>query len=240
VAIPALAALIWLGVWQLQRAQWKADLTAQYEQAAKAPPQPLGVAICSFAKLNRAPTREELYRPIDGANVVAAALMSWPPAGARFRMFGQDANGNAGWRHLVVTDPPDCLADQGRILVEGPFEPFIPGQQPVVADAGPAPARYMAVEWPAKPVFAMANSPMDNDWHWFDAAAMASYLDVPKINDRFYLEIMPEELPAFLSRTPVATHYGYAATWFGMAIAFAVIYALFHARAGRLRFRKPE
>lgn len=42
IAVPALAALIALGVWQVQRASWKADLIVQFEQAAKAEPPGAG------------------------------------------------------------------------------------------------------------------------------------------------------------------------------------------------------
>jgi cytochrome oxidase assembly protein ShyY1 len=87
-------------------------------------------------------------------------------------------------------------------------------------------------------MFTLDNDAADNDWHWFDAAAMAAYLGVPKVDDRFYLAVLPDALPANLDRTPPETHYGYAITWFGMAIVFVVIYAVFHARAGRLRFGK--
>jgi surfeit locus 1 family protein len=58
------------------------------------------------------------------------------------------------------------------------------------------------------------------------------------LNNRFYLRAFNGQLPDKLTRTPPVTHYGYAVTWFGMAIAFLVIYAAFHARAGRLRFGK--
>jgi cytochrome oxidase assembly protein ShyY1 len=67
---------------------------------------------------------------------------------------------------------------------------------------------------------------------------MARFLGVPAINDRLYLTALQKGLPEHLARTPPATHYGYAITWFGMAIVFVVIYAVFHARAGRLRFGK--
>jgi surfeit locus 1 family protein len=229
IAIPALALLIGLGVWQLQRAEWKADLIADFERSkTEAPIHSLSQALCDSG---------DRSRPISGAVVVGGALASWPPAGAAFRMYGQDASGAAGWRHLVVSTPPACIDDKGRILIEGPFERFIPGGRQALIDPGPEPAHYTIANWPEKPMFALDNSPPKNDWHWFDAKAMADYLDVP-INREFYLAIMPGELPAHLARTPPGTHIGYAVTWFGMAIAFVVIYALFHARAGRLRFRK--
>ena len=237
IAIPALAALLWLGAWQAGRAQWKAGLIAEYESAVATAPQPVEAALCPLA--NGEPQREEFYRPIDGASV-ASLLNGWPPAGASIRMFGQDAAGNAGWRHLVLVTPPDCLVEQGALLVEGPFEPFIPGQSATLAPAGPAPMRFTIAEWPGKPMFAVANSPETNDWHWFDRAGMERALATPRINGAFYLAVMPETMPVHLTRTPPATHIGYSVTWYGMAIAFVVIYAVFHARAGRLRLGRRE
>jgi cytochrome oxidase assembly protein ShyY1 len=38
VVLGAVAVLVWLGVWQLQRATWKEDLLARYAQAEKLPP----------------------------------------------------------------------------------------------------------------------------------------------------------------------------------------------------------
>jgi surfeit locus 1 family protein len=237
LAIPALAALLWLGAWQAGRAQWKAGLIEDYERAAASAPQPADTAVCAFAEGKQG--REELYRPIDGASV-SELLGGWPPEGAALRMFGQDAAGNTGWRHFVIADPPPCLAEQGKLLVEGPFEPFVPGEPSRAPAPGPMPPRYIAALWPAKPMFAAANSPETNDWHWFDAPEMAKAFGVPRVNDHIYLAVMSETMPVHLTRTPPATHIGYSVTWYGMAIALVVIYALFHARAGRLRFGKRD
>jgi surfeit locus 1 family protein len=237
VAIPATAALLWLGTWQANRAEWKAGLITEYERAAASAPQPVDEALCALA--NREPKREDLYRPIDGGSVVQL-LNARPPSAAAVRMFGQDAAGSAGWHHLVLAAPPACLAGQGELLVAGPFEPFIPGQTTAVASAGPGPKRFMAVTWPDRPTFTAANSPETNDWHWFDRAGMEQALGAPKINSAFYLAAMPDTMPVHLTRTPPATHIGYSVTWYGMAIAFVVIYAVFHARAGRLRFGKRD
>jgi surfeit locus 1 family protein len=237
IAIPALAALLWLGTWQANRAEWKAGLITEYERAAASAPQSVEEALCALA--SGAVKRGDLYHPIDSASVVHM-LEGWPPAGAAVRMFGQDAAGNTGWRHLIPATPPGCIAEQGALLVEGPFELFIPGQAVAAVPIGPAPKRFMAVEWPGKPMFAAANSPETNDWHWFDRAGMEQALAVTKLNDAFYLAAMPETMPVHLTRTPPATHIGYSITWYGMAIAFVVIYAVFHARAGRLRFGKRD
>lgn len=238
IAIPAVAALVWLGAWQSGRAEWKAGLIEDYERTAASPPQPVEMALCTLAEGEL--TDQDLYRPIDGASV-GKLLGQWPPEGIAIRMFGQDPAGTAGWRRLVLAKPPPCLVERGMLVVEGAFEPFVPGEAPQAPAASPMPpARYTVAMWPAKAIFAAPNSPETNDWHWFDAAEMARAFGVPRINDRIYLAVMPETMPAHLIRTPPATHMGYSATWYGMAIAFVVIYALFHARAGRLRFGRQD
>lgn len=233
VAIPAVAALLWLGSWQAGRAEWKSRLIDDYERAATSVPLSAEAALCALA--TGVPRQEDLYRPVDGASV-EGLTGGWPPGGEFVRMFGQDAAGNTGWRRLGLVTPPACIAEQGRLVVEGQFEHFIPGQPERAPAAGPAPGRYTLARWPAKPMFAAGNSPETNDWHWFDATEMQKAFGASRINDRYYLAVMPETMPAHLTRTPPATHIGYSATWYGMAIAFVVIYAVFHARAGRLRF----
>ena len=237
VAIPAVTALLWLGAWQAGRAEWKAGLIENYERASASIPESAETALCRLVEAT--PKQDDLYRPIDGVSI-EKLLGGWPPRGEVIRMFGQDAAGNAGWRRLGLVTPPACIAGQGRMVIEGQFEPFIPGQPERVPVVGSVPARYMLAVWPAKPMFAADNSPETNDWHWFDTPGMAAAFGSSRINDRYYLAVMPETLPAHLSRTPPATHIGYSATWYGMAIAFVVIYAVFHARAGRLRFRRRD
>lgn len=213
IAVPALAALIALGVWQTQRAGWKADLIQQFAEAAKAEPQSPETALCTGT-------------PKEGA-VVA------PPAasGPMLRMFGHDAEGTAGWREFQAVQL-SC----GAVLVETGFEVLAIGGAPPPG-ARAAPDRFLVQHWPEKSFMAPENAPADNEWHWFDAPQMATRLDAAPLNAAFILTPL-SGTPDFLVRTPPESHIGYAVTWFGMAIAFAVIYGVFHARAGRLRFRK--
>ena len=86
---------------------------------------------------------------------------------------------------------------------------------------------------------AAPNVPERNEWSWFDAPAIIKALGLPRLDTRYVLAPL-EGIPDYLVRTPPETHIGYAVTWFGMAIAFAVIYGLMHKRAGRLRFRRAQ
>jgi surfeit locus 1 family protein len=222
LAIPALALLISLGVWQLPRAEWKKTQIEKFEVALKAAPLTLNGAVCGEdAAAGRVVSARDVDQHIDLLHSI--------------RMFGQSPNGQAGWRLFSAASPSAC-SDTGVVLAELGFEPMMQQMSPAEPPAGKR--DYLLTAWPPRGMFTLDNDAADNDWHWFDAAALAAYLGVPKVDDRFYLAVLPDALPANLARTPPETHYGYAITWFGMAIVFVVIYAVFHARAGRLRFGK--
>ena len=213
IAVPAMAALIALGVWQSQRAGWKADLIQQFAEAAKVEPRSPEAALCAGT-------------PKEGT-VVAPPTASGP----MLRVFGHDAAGTAGWREFQAVQL-SC----GAVLAETGFEALnIGGAPPLTSKT--APDRFLIQPWPEKSFMAPENAPADNEWHWFDAPLMATRLEAQPLNAAFILTPL-SGTPDFLTRTPPESHIGYAVTWFGMAIAFAVIYGVFHARAGRLRFRK--
>lgn len=214
-AVPILVALVALGVWQAQRAGWKAELIRDFEQAAQAAPLTLDAACAAGLA--------------DGQVIV-------PPSasGTALRLFGNDAGGSPGWRLFQV-----AILCGKPVLMEAGFEKLViggpGGQLPEGASARPVIDRYIVEPWPEKSAMAPDNAPGRNEWHWFDAAAMGQAIAAPELDARFIVTPYAG-MPSFLSRTPAETHIGYAVTWFGMAAAFLVIYAVFHARAGRLRF----
>ncbi len=214
-AAPVLAALIALGVWQAQRAAWKSGLVRDFEQAAAAAPLTLD-RVCS-------------------AGLAEGQVIAPPAAAGRsLRLFGNDASGTPGWRLFQAAEI--CGS---QVLMESGFEALViggpGGQLPAGARAKPVIDRYIVEPWPEKSALAPANAPERNEWHWFDDAAIGEALEATRF-DATFIVTPYAGMPAFLSRTPPATHIGYAVTWFGMAAAFLVIYAVFHARAGRLRF----
>lgn len=216
-AIPMLAALVALGVWQGQRAGWKAEQIAALEQQLAAPP--LGVDEVCAAGLSDG----QIIMPLTGQ-------------GPEIRLFGHRASGEAGWKRFQAGQV--C----GRqILIQTGFDALdIGGPGGRLPTPPPPPAdRFIVQPWPEKPMMAGANAPQRNEWYWFDAPAMASAVGQPQL-DTAHIVVPLDGKPDFLVRTPPETHVGYAVTWFGMAIAFAVIYGLFHMRAGRLRFGRKK
>lgn len=219
LSAPILATLIALGVWQAQRAGWKANLVQEFEAAAAT--QPLSPeAACALG--------------------LAEGQVVTPPEanGTMLRVFGHNSAGSPGWREFQAAE----LCGR-RVLVQSGFEALMiggpGGQLPVRAETAPAIDRYIVEPWPEKSLMAAANSPERNEWHWFDPGAMESALAANDLDPRFILTPYAG-VPDFLSRTPPETHIGYSVTWFGMAVAFLVIYGVLHARAGRLRFGRAN
>jgi len=231
IAIPALAAMIWMGDFEVKRAYWKAGLIADYEKMAAAPAQSLSELLCGPTL---APA-DIIGRPVRAADV-EMNLKSTAAKAEPVRMFGHSDKGDAGWRLLEAAAPPQCIAKEGALLVETGFE-TLNHTKTIYASSGDPPQRYTVQSWPNKSMFAPKNYVADDDWHWFDAPAIAKALGAQKLNADYYLTVvtgLPDEYVAM----PPARHWGYAITWFGMAAAFVVIYAVFHARAGRLSFKK--
>ena len=48
----------------------------------------------------------------------------------------------------------------------------------------------------------------------------------------------PLLIPGDSERLPPERHFGYAITWWGLAMALAGVYLAFHYQRGRLRFRR--
>jgi surfeit locus 1 family protein len=249
IAIPALALLIGLGVWQLQRAEWKAGLITDHQSAAATRPVAIEQALCrngAVANSRRVLSGESVLRLLHQAVRTGDVTAASPKS---LRVFGANRDGEAGW-NMMTPVTVECVAGPiDPILFEFGFEPMPGGpsyEQAPVEPAGPefvrvldpdGPRFYLAPV-PSKGAFAPSNNAAANEWHWFDLPAMATALSVPRLNSQYLIREFSDRLPENLARTPPETHIGYAVTWFGMAIAFLVIYALFHARAGRLRFGK--
>lgn len=218
-AAPILAALLALGVWQVERAQEKAALLDSFAMRAEAPP----LALASLCP--EGPLPGQVITPPDGQ-------------GPSLRIFGQDAGGASGWRLMQTTQvcSRTFLAETGfeALHIGGPG-----GELPAGLRAGPAIDRFVVEPWPERPAFSPDNAPSSNEWYWFDPAAVGRAMDADALNTDVILSPYRGP-PAFLARTPPATHIGYAVTWFGMAVALVLIYAVFHARAGRLRLGRAR
>ncbi len=215
LALPALALLIGLGSWQVQRMGWKSDLIAAYEAARANPAEDLAGAIC-------------------GPGAVPGRPVAEPPApsGEGFvRLYGRAPDGRPGWRVFRPAGAPLCM-DADAILIETAFEPITDGARSEIG-------AWRIERPPQGGVFTPGADPSRAEFYAFEPAAMAASLGLAAagLSRDWVIAADDGALPAHLSQTPPERHFGYAATWFGLAIVLVAVYFAVHAAQGRLQRR---
>jgi len=204
------AVLVSLGVWQVQRLQWKQALIAQAEAAATAPPgtpdDVLGADNPDFAKV---------------------ALTCPGLATAPYVELYTIHEGQAGVRLISACRHPGygpiLLVDRGFVA------DVVSARPPVGASA--TPVRVIAEVRDTPAPGPMALRPEGRRFYARDNAAMARALglDGPVAPRTLYAltSSNPEWLALQPSAPPAAfanNHLGYAITWFGLALALAGVY----------------
>ena len=170
VVLAAVATMVALGIWQLQRAEWKEGLLARFHQAQ---------TMSSAVEWPRSPADYEraLYRHarIDCAQVTGMDAVA-----------GRSAEGQAGWAHVA-----HCrLADGGEAAVaigwsQDPRSPEWSGGE-VGGFIGPAGKGVRLVAAPAQAGLAQLAAPDPNDvpdnhlayafqWFFFAITALVIY-----------------------------------------------------------------
>ena len=224
VTVPAVAMLLGLGTWQVQRLQWKTGLAETRAAAFVQPAVPL---------------------PADDS---AAAAFAW----RRVSVFGTFQHGREfhlwslrdgapGYQVLTPLSPSGSaaavLVDRGWVPVDrkdssSRREGQMTGE---VALEG-----YVRTGLEERTWLTPANEPDANIWYWVDFTAMeardgAGYRRVVVVADA---APNPGGLPLGAAGLPdlVNNHRQYAITWFSLAAALVVIWVL----AGRRRSRTAE
>jgi surfeit locus 1 family protein len=225
----ALAGLLGLGVWQLQRLAWKERLIAEVEARVAAPP----VAAPAEADWPKLVPDDYEYR-----HVRVAGIYEFSRQALVFRPLQQARGRYSGPGYLVLT--PLRLADGAHIIVNRGFAP----QDQKDQFAAPAPdastetivAGLMRASEPRN-WFTPSDDPAHGQWFTRDPAAIAAALKIARAAP-FTLDAdagRPGELPQG-GETVLAfpnNHLAYAFTWFGLALALVGVFAAYVA--ARLR-----
>lgn len=213
---PALAVLLGLGTWQLQRLEWKTGLIATIEARRAAPAAPLPAALDADRRMAWEFTRVALSGRFrhDGEMSVLA----------------QTRNGRAG-RRIVA---PFEVDGGGAVLVD---RGWAPDGGAVERPAGPVALEGLLRGPPAGNPFRPDDRPGDGVWYRVDPAAMARAAGLPPRG--FYVQAAGAAAPG---RYPVPggpalalrnDHLGYALTWYGLAAALAAVAVAFRRRRAR-------
>jgi surfeit locus 1 family protein len=208
-ALLAVVLLCGLGVWQVQRMQWKNGLIDQAVAAAAVAPAPLASVMA---------LHDPAFRKV-AIDCPGLATAPWVELQTIH-------DGEPGVRLISACHPAGFpavfLIDRGFIAEA------ISARPPVAASTAPFPLVAEVRETPPPGPMAL---PVDNGRFFArDMAGMARALGVadPDLNTLFALTSSNPDLPALQPSAPPAAfsnnHLGYALTWFGLALALVGFY----------------
>ncbi len=228
VALTAVAVLVWLGVWQLERKTWKQGLIDTVTQRLAAPPIALPPPDL-WASLDQ---QENEFRHVSfRAEVLSEQEAPVYTSGSAFR---PDVSGAGYW----IFAPARVVG--GVIVVNRGFVPE--GRQDSTTRAE---GRLSGVSdivgvlrWPETPgLFTPAGDPAPHLWFTRDPVAIAQAKHWGPVAP-FYVEqeapVPPGGLPkpGVLQISLPNNHLGYALTWFGLAAVLIGVFG-FWARSRR-------
>ena len=210
----AIVLLVGLGVWQVERLKWKEGLIAAADAAAAKPPAPLDQVLQE--------TRSGADLEFRKALIVCPGLASAP-----FVELQSIHDGEAGVRLISACRP---AGQDFSLLVDRGFVGEGVATRPRVIDTT-LPLVLMGEFRTVPKPGGLSPAPADNRFYARDNAAMARALKVagpvrPEVV--FALTATNPEFPALRPSAPPAAfsnnHFGYALTWFGLAIALVGFY----------------
>lgn len=228
IALPMLAVLVGLGIWQLERLQWKESLIRELTLRGSGPAIPLPVD-------DSIPVADLMYRPV----TVSGQYMHE----AEMHLLNRVRNGLPGMD--LVT--PLRRSDGGPIiLVDRGWVPLDWSGTPVAVTAETTVTGI--VRTPPEPgLFVPDNQPAKNDWYYLDTVAMASSAGVLPFPDYYIYataEAPAETAPDAAGGPPRPgpdyplpnewqvnlpnNHLSYAITWFTLAAVLTAIYVIYH------------
>lgn len=214
----AFAVLCGLGTWQISRLQWKLGLIERIETrlAAPAVPLPSGSIVPD----------DWQYRHVTVAGTFQHSR--------EIHLYGANTRGVPGF--LIITplirpDAPTVLVSRGWV----PRDHKDPATRSQGQVAGPVRITGIVhLPWPRR-TFVGDNMPAENMWFYGDIDAMARHLGLDRYAPVF-VDADATQNPGGLpegGQTRVKLpndHLQYALTWFGLALALAVMFVYAHAR----------
>jgi surfeit locus 1 family protein len=219
--LAALAVLLGLGTWQIQRLHWKEGLIAERAAQLAAPPAPLLATAADWRGWD--------FRKVSARGTFRHDLEQ------RFGAFTLDDQfGQHVLTPLVRADGPAILVDRGfvpadRAAVETRREGEVAGAVEVAGIA-----RYRGADRPGW--FTPANEPAERIWYWYD---------LPALTQATGLELLPVVVEADATPNPGGlpvggqtrtelpnNHLQYALTWYGLAAALVAVYIAFCFQGG--------
>jgi surfeit locus 1 family protein len=222
-ALVALAVLVSLGTWQLERKAWKEGLIATLTERLAAPATDLPPRT-SWGRLTAA--TDEFRRVTFRAELLTdhEALVYTPGSALR-----SDVSGPGYWVFA-----PARLADGSRVVINRGFVPE--GRQEAQSRAEGQVAGSVAIvgamRWPeARGLFTPADDPARNLWFVRDHVAMTAAKGWGAVAPFFIDQEAPEPpgglpRPGRIRPNLPNNHLQYALTWYGLALVLVVVFVV--------------
>ncbi len=220
VVVAALAVLIGLGNWQLERRAWKEQLLETRADRLSAPAMTYrDIAGATMVELDSAE-----YRPIRLAGRFDATRS--------LNLLSRTRGSQPGF-HVIT---PLLTGDGGVVLVDRGWVPVDGGADMTPAPAGPVAVDGFVRRFETRGRFTPDNDPAAGTWFYLDGGQIAQALGVAAVAP-FYVQRAPGaappgaypagSVPDVALRNP---HLQYALTWYALALVLLVIYVVFHVR----------
>jgi surfeit locus 1 family protein len=220
ITIPGVLVLLALGIWQVERRAWKWDLIET--RTAR-----LGAAAVDLPKAPDLTKMEYRRVRLSGRFLHDREIF----------LVGRSAKGRLGY-HVIT---PLALAGGGAVLVDRGWVPT-KRRDPASRSAGQVAGELSMTGWlraqPPRNRFKPDNDPAKNFWFEIDLAAMSKYAKLGAARPYYVQAAAPAPPGGLPQPVPISVdlpnnHLQYAITWFLLAVALAVIYAIWMRRRPR-------
>jgi surfeit locus 1 family protein len=211
----ALAVLIGLGTWQVQRLHWKEDLIRRVEARTEEPAVPLPPA--GWPQLD---LQEWEYRPVEVSGTFRHDLET------RVYVLLTEPRGPLSGPGYFILTPLET--GEGRVLINRGFVPLDAASFP--RPEGPTVVHGLLRAPEGRNLFTPADDPGNRLFYARDPAPIAQALGIPLAPFTVdAVETPPGGLPqAGETRLTFPNrHLEYALTWYGLAVALLVVFAAF-------------
>ena len=217
-AVPALALLVGLGVWQLQRLEWKEGIIAERAARLAAPPLAIeDVGDADWRSLEHRRVRLSGRYLHDREMLVVNRLR----------------RGRAGYglvTPMVLGDGTAVLVDRGWVPLEWA------GSRPAVRPPGGGEGMAGLLRAGGRlNSWLPDNDPAAGQWFFVDVPAMSAHAGLGRARP-YYVRLLPEAgrtgfpAPEGAGEPIPNRHLEYALTWFALAATLVAVFALYHVR----------
>ena len=204
---------IFLGIWQLQRLEWKEKIIDEFNELKDQKPLSLSMGKMKYPKI------DEFTKVITLGTVDRSKKIFFPAktlngiSGVRIASLLSDNHGN------------NYLIDEGW-FEQSRYDYFKDNNEIINAEI------LGYIRYPTqKKMFTPENSISSNEWYYYDLEQIQTYLNV-KINQKFFIKNMSNYAENFLipssqNHNFSNNHLQYAITWFSMSFSFLIIFIIY-------------